>query len=91
MHRRLKKLEGKDTSQNDCVTVILREFVKPSENGPKSNGIGVASVVGGKSYRRRDFENDAAFRTAVDAEHKELHGEPVQWDDTEYFTTAETP
>ena len=88
MHRRLKKLEGKGTSQDDCVTVILREFVGSSENGPKSSGIGVASVVGGKSYRRCNFENDAAFRTAVDAEHQSLHGEPVPWDDTENVTTA---
>jgi hypothetical protein len=88
---RIGKLEQHaGLSGTDKVTVFLHEIFEPSKNGPQSCGICLASVVGGKSYWRRDFENDAAFKAEVDAEHKELHGEPVQWKSCDDYITNHT-
>lgn len=72
MHKRLKKLEGKGTQHNARPSFILRVFVAPSN--PNNTGNCLASIIGGKSYRRCDFESDAAFKVVVDAEHQQIHG-----------------
>ena len=86
MHRRPKKLEYRSGTANENeVTVIFRDIVAPSANGPESLGIASAAIVRGGTFLRSDYPDDQAFKDALDKTHTELHGKPIEWDGTERF------
>ena len=75
--KRLSKLENRESSAEDRVTVIHHQFVDPSPNGPIPTSKSF-KVIGGNAFHSEDCQSDHQLLNAVNKEHICVYGFPME-------------